>query len=144
MNIIQGDSSNFWFLVFHHNISGSFFKKDEVLNCNKKHKFSVLGKINELYKTPDGFEFLLTYPQIEGYIHWTQQENPLSRKTRSDFNIINDTFKSHNQFEGLSYLNSSYTFLEGQVSYVDWFYAIGQYKGGTIYTKKLLLKLIST
>ena len=136
-NIIQGDSSNFWFLIFHLNISGNFFTKDEVLNCNKKHKFSVLGKINDLYKTADGFEFLLTYPQTDGYIHWTQQENPLSRTTRSELNTINDTFQSKHQFEGLSYLDSDFTFLEGQITSGDWFYAIGQYRGGNGYPNSL-------
>ena len=132
-DLVQGDQSKYWFLIFHHNIEGGFFTPKNVLSSHTKHKFSVLGRLNDQYKYEDSFHFLLTYPQTSGYINWTQNENPIHRTTNSTYHVISNTFHSVNQFEGLSLHDTDdRTFLEGQIGEkTTWFYAIGQYRKRT-------------
>ena len=127
-NIIQGDSGNYWVLIFHHNIAGSFFKNDrEVMRSNTEDKFSILYKINSIYQNEESmYEFLLTYPQSTGYVHWIQKDNPLYRYGNNSYEIINNTYTDAQPFEGLSISNSEATLIDGQPSSTDWYYAIGQ------------------
>ena len=138
-DLVQGDQSKYWFLIFHHNIEGGFFTPKNVLSSHTKHKFSVLGRLNDQYKYEDSFHFLLTYPQTSGYINWTQNENPIHRTTNSTYHVISNTFQSVNQFEGLSlHGGNDATFLEGQIGEkTTWFYAIGQYRGSRDYPNSL-------
>ena len=133
-DIIQGDQSKYWFLIFHHNIEGGFFTPSEVLFSHKKHKFSVLGRLSDSFKHEGSFHFLITYPQTNGYINWTQNENPIHRTTNTTYDIVNNSFSSSiHEFQGLALhgVNDA-TFLEGEIEEEKtWFYAIGQYRGTT-------------
>ena len=119
-------------MIFHHNINNSdsdlFFKdNNEALRCNKRNKFSILYKLDDSYKNEqNSFEFLLTYPQSPGYVHWTQKENPIHRHDNLNYHIINNTYSNTFPFEGLCVSNTTYTFLEGQYSIDRWYFSIGQ------------------
>ena len=134
-SIIQGDLSNYWFLIFHHDITKGNFKDENEAKFCPRHsgKFSVLSRLDELMKYDEYFEFLLTYPQFDGYIHWRQKENPTKTYGPIECDFIDDTWKSEFTFKGLSLSDFGSSFLEGQYDSKNlWFYAIGQYGGSRI------------
>ena len=118
-----------WTLIFHHNVSGGFFKTHkEALFSFKPDKYSILGYIDDSFKINDKFEFVLIYPENPGYNHWTQKINPIHAQPNENngYEEINCSWKS-NSWKGLSI--SSYspsTFLDGSPFVSSCFYAIGQ------------------
>ena len=67
-------------LIFHQNtVNSNLFKSyDEFINTNSIEKYSILGYINDDFKTKeDVFEFILEYPETQNYAYWKQQVFPL-------------------------------------------------------------------
>ena len=69
-----------YLLIFRHNlINNDFFTSyEEFLETNSLDKFSILGSINDSYKTiNNSFEFILEYPETSKYANWIQNKNPI-------------------------------------------------------------------
>ena len=132
----DGDGEDIFLLIFYQNtFTNDVFKTEsEFLETNSMYKYSVLKYINDDFKTDNVFEFILEYPEINQYGHWTQSKNPLEVEQDDDFNFqkINSTWINEISFIGLHKSSSpSSSYLEG-TDYVDsagnkcWYYAIGQ------------------
>ena len=129
--VINRELSTYWQLIFHHNsATGQWFKDErEAKLCNKKEKFSVLARIDDRYKIAGYFEFLLLYPEIDDYLQWKQELNPIHAHPSDDigFALIHKNWENSKDFEGFTLSDSNYTYIEGQASQEQWFYSIGQY-----------------
>ena len=115
-----------WVKVFYHDCStGEFFTSfEELLNTNSVYKYSILGKIDE-FKTENTYEFLLEYPELNGYNRWTQTSNPTTTVERVDgYNPISISWNTY-WWHGLCASNPQYSFIDGSVGHANWLYAIG-------------------
>ena len=141
MLIEKNEFGAHWFLIFHHNVTkgGYFLKKEEAQYSRNPNRFSLLAKINDLFKINDNFEFLLLYPNLEGYLHWTQKTNPMETKstTPDTYKIVKNSWSSSSEhFEGLG-VSSGATLLKGTPNSENWFYAVGQYREEASYPGKI-------
>ena len=115
-----------WLLIFHHNVSGGYFSKNEVLDSKNENKFSCLGEL-EKYRINGKFAFLLEYPEYEGYISCIQSSNPTNTTQVKDFYLLHNSWSDGVSFEGFALSSDSSTFIDGSPNYGNWFHAIGQY-----------------
>ena len=117
-----------WLLVFFHDSSIECFKdKKEASYSLKKHKYSVLKKIDDSFKINGAFEFLLKYPNATGQNHWTQTISPAYAQpnVENGYIPINVSWKG-NSFHGLSLCSLSCSYIDGSPFSEDtWFYSIG-------------------
>ena len=125
---VKNDS---WALIFHHDARKGFFaNKKQALFSKNDDLFSVLNKVDDTFKIDDKFEFVLEYPEIEGYSQWTQTINPLNSKA-NETNGYQKIHFSWNQFESFDGLGLSFTpqsnLLDGSRFMITRFYAIGLY-----------------
>ena len=120
-----------WLLVFRHKFETNadlFSKESEVLFHESKNKFSILGAIDESFRSNGVYEFLLEYPEVEGFNHWTQTKNPATcpPNTENGYKGINITWNTYG-WHGLSRSDpTSGAFIDGSPFSEGWFYAIGQ------------------
>ena len=124
-------------LIFHQNTytNDLFETETEFLETNSIHKYSILKYINDDFKIGGVFEFIMEYPEINEYGHWTQTKNPLDAEPDENVNVnqINSTWNNDIKFIGLhkSSLQSS-CYIEGTdlvsptTNLPNWYYAIGQ------------------
>ena len=119
-----------WVKVFYH-YSGSgdyFINLNETLNCSSTNKYSILSFIDNKFKINNKFEFLLEYPELNGYNRWRQSLHPLENPDISGF--VNGyeeiSIKWNGGWVGLvkSY-HTSYTLLDGWGGVDGWWYSIG-------------------
>ena len=126
-----------WHLVFQHNSqkAGFFGELSRAKYSHKNNLFSVLGRINDLYKINGYFEFILVYPELKDYIQFEQDKNPLYTKNTDTFDchISHFNWKHLQPFQCLTRSNFSKTLLEGQRTIHTWYYAIGLLKAETDY-----------
>ena len=120
-----------WMLVFHHDIheKKNYFSKneDEFLYSNTKEKFSILGYLDDSFRIRGNFEFLLEYPDVEGFNMWTQTVNPLKTQPNQSngYKPGKISFPRYS-WNGLARSTSNASFLDGDPTSSNWFYAIGQ------------------
>ena len=117
-----------WLLIFYHNSSrGDFFQSHEdALFINTEDKFSILQYIDHSFAINGKYEYLLEYPELNRYIHWTQKVNAIDNVSNVAYNEISSNCQS---FYGLSRsYNYQQTLLDGtpgdQGSF-SWWYSIG-------------------
>ena len=119
-----------WLKIFYHNSSSQiyFLNKQEALNCKTFHKYSILGEINNKFLINNKFEFLLEYPEILGFNRWTQSANPILQNDFSNLGYQGINISWSGQYwGGLALSSDEGTFLDGSISHIRWFYAIGCY-----------------
>ena len=68
-----------WLLIFYHNSTfGHFFSShEEALFVNSPHLFSILQYSDSDFVINGSYEYLLEYPEVDGFIHWTQTFNAI-------------------------------------------------------------------
>jgi hypothetical protein len=125
-------NSRRWRLIFRHKYETDadlFTSESEVLSCNSKKKFSILGTIDESFRSNGVYEFLLEYPEVEGFNHWTQTKNPVTCQpnTENGYKGIHISWSSW-YWHGLSRSSTSSTFIDGSPFHGTFYYAIGLYK----------------
>lgn len=105
-----------------------FQNKEEALNINEEHKYSILWTLNDTkYRNMKTYEFRLEYPELEGFNHWNQTSNPLQNEDVENLNLISCTW-SH-RFGGLmlTKINNIARSLMKCDETDNWWYAVGQY-----------------
>jgi len=128
-----------WLLIFRHNsIKGGFLKDEHEASFSlNKNKFSLLSKINESFKVTDNdtyfsYEFLLEYPEFEGFNHWRQELFPSDERTRTqsiNYEALSQISWPYRYWGGLA-LNEhdkQYSFIDGSPLTNTWHFAIGSY-----------------
>ena len=126
-----------WLLIFYHDSHGAqFFKEKEAHYNIQKNKFSLFDKINDSFKIVNEsnihvYEFLLEYPEIDGFNRWQQVLFPSDPRTRSEsigYNPLNISWTDTN-FEGMALSSAtSLTFIDGSPKDRNtWHFAIGSY-----------------
>ena len=126
-----------WYLIYEHIMESSddYFDKNsdplEVLSCNKKHKYSVIGFVEShlsLFRNNGRYEFKLEYPEINKINHWTQTVFPTraASSTENGYKEIDCPLQKKG-WHGLSLSNRSETYIDGSPFINTWFCPIGQY-----------------
>ena len=121
-----------WGLIFDHNSSnGDFFTTgNDPFNINKPYMYSIIGNLDNTHKTNGNFEFLLEYPQLNGYNRWIQSENPMNEgevtgKKAKGYQSIGISW-SGRAWGGLVRSVNSYTHMDGSAGeFVTWWDSIG-------------------
>ena len=116
-----------WFLIFHHNSDGGYFSNGELLMYYSDDKYSALGSL-EKYRRNGFFEFLLEYPELEGYNRFVQTSNPTQTRKISGYQKRHLSWEVNN-FGGLALSSDTgSTFIDGSPGNGNgWHYAIGSY-----------------
>ena len=121
-----------WLLIFHHKYETDedlFNNEEEVLSSSKENKFSILGSIDKSFRRNNKYEFLLEYPEKEGFNQWTQTKNPVFAEPwkENGYKPISISW-SNESWHGLARSSRvNHTFIDGSPSHDDWFYSIGTY-----------------
>ena len=135
----KGTFRTSYLLLFYHSINGSiyFVSEKEFLHSNEVKKYSLFGYLDDNFRTNEGvFEFILEYPELKKFGHWTQKINPLLAEPNSDVDV---SIKSDSTWEleddmpfiGLHQSNQpNNTFLEGCNSHGtygndEYFFSVG-------------------
>ena len=112
-----------WFLIFHHNSTGGYFDETNWLWFNTEHRYSALGTL-EKYRINGKLEFLLEYPQFEGFNRFKQTSNQKVSKTIEGYKPIHLSWTT-NSFGGLALSDYKGAFIDGSPGNLNgWFYAI--------------------
>ena len=127
-NPIEVKSNDTWVLVFRHNSSNKdFFRNEkEALFSAKKNKYSLLGRIDDNFMIDGRYEFILEYPQINKFYHWTQTKNPIKAGPYDDIGFEPKSI-DYGDLTGLARCSNSKAFLDGNVGHEYWYFAIGAY-----------------
>ena len=129
---INGVVSQYLLIFRQNSINADYFQTDnECLYANSPNKYSILGYINDDFMTDDVFEFILEYPEISEYGHWTQTVNPLEATHETNVNLkeSNSSWKKEVEFIGLHKSSVPHgCFLEGSPepsgNRVIWYFSI--------------------
>ena len=130
-----------WLLIFYHDSHGAlFFNEKEAHYSIQKNKFSLFDKISDSFQFENEsyvrvYEFLLEYPELEGFNRWQQVLFPSDPRTRDQplgYNPLNITWPN-SYFEGMALSNqTNLTFIDGSPkSDTTWHFAIGSYQAYT-------------
>ena len=136
----------YWYLVYWHDVrTGDYWKKEEVPHFYNINRLSVLGNINPKFKIHNKYEFLLYYPELNGYNRWRQTRSPIDEPYKTCEGIVDQIHsESICQVEGyenidcmytkslwgglgLSYEGNDLSFIDGCIGHEDRFFAIGTY-----------------
>ena len=119
-----------WHLVLHHDSYDGYFRTiTKAKKSNERGLFSALGNIDDRYKINGRFYFRIVYPQINGYIQFSQKINPMQATMNDDVNCSIEHQPYSRTFQCLVQSNLDFTFLEGEKDDVNfWCYAIGMLK----------------
>ena len=132
----NGNTQDRFLLIFRHNtqIKDWFTTEEEFKFANSLHKYSIFGYINDDFKVSGVFEFIMEYPEISMYGHWTQKLNPLYAANNSDVGAEEkgSTWDAEVSFNGLRiserqescYLDGTDEYDQNN-HYYRWYYAIG-------------------
>ena len=131
------DGAN-WLLIYYHNSeTGLFFDNDSASFINNEYQYSIIGSITERFKHNGNFEYLLEYPEQNGFNRWKQKihiSDTNELQTPEDIGYtpvhIDFTQKYNNiGFGGLSKSNSIRTVFDGSpangASSDNYWFAIG-------------------
>jgi len=148
-----------WQLIYYHDLSkaGKWDSTNDALNYNHPYKYSVIDSIDESYIINDGYEFLLEYPEKNGYNNWIQTNFPLNEIEEDDKRYVVGYTPIHiswtsQHWGGLFKSSSSSTLIDGSyLKNIAW-YAIGRisiYEGavpgpGSLINKTLLWIRVSS
>ena len=107
---------------------------DEANISFKPYRYSVLGLLSDEHKINDEFEFLLEYPEHNGYNRWYQSMNPLYDIEYEKGNGLQTAkgYREHtlswknNYFSGLMKSCSIRTLLDGTRNMDSTYYSIGR------------------
>ena len=129
MEHVKAFQNKMWLLLFRHDMHEKeiyFSNENEFLFSNTKEKFSILGTLDDSFLINQKFEFLLEYPDVEGFNIWTQTINPLNAipEQSNGYVPVKESF-TENSWNGLSRSSSVNSFLDGSPTNETWFYAIG-------------------
>ena len=146
--IIRKKFGHTWVLVFYHSAANNLYFNDcDVMSCNAKDRYSILGTLNNNHRIRNKFEFLLEYSPTE-YNWWRQTNSPNNEpyktctQTRTDisscpvdgFECI-DCKQNYSYWGGLgkshSDPNTAYSYFDGSIGVSSWFFAIGSRKRWT-------------
>ena len=123
-----------WLKIFYHNSTGKvFFDKSEVkYKTNDPKKYSLLKLIPFIRRYDETYEFIIEYPELNGFNRWYQTINPLEGKplmTNSEIGFHPISLKWAGEiFSGLSISDfTNYSYLDGSSNTSYWHYAIGAY-----------------
>ena len=119
-----------WVMIFHHKYpSGGLFSDEECLKSLHKHKFNVIGSINDRFKINSKYYFLIEYPSRGDYLQW-EQSKEITHDESVDATVYNESFIS---FYGLgsSYdtAKTCYDGTPGDHKTDQWWYSIGTKNG---------------
>ena len=128
--------NSFWQLLYYHDFSKerAWSSVDEARRSYKSDKYSVLYSINPKYKINGKYEFLLEYPEHDGFNQWSQTSNPLEEieipgdgsQNAEGYKEISCTWKS-DYFGGLVRSSSNtLTLLDGSSYHENTYYSIGR------------------
>ena len=122
-----------WEKIFYHDLpKSSIFTYSEALECHETNKFSNLKKLGLKYQINEYFEFLLEYPEKNGYNRWIQRKNPLETShsnTDSDTGFIPITLTWSHNFGGLQIHNQTgISFLDCDKTTDNNWYTIATYR----------------
>ena len=119
---VKNHKNDRWMLVFYHNSSnGLFYNEFEEIkfqNDYKHGKYSIFGLLQSDLKQNNKFEFLLEYPELNGYNLWRQSNNPIEENKLPDIVFVKGYEEINVQFtmncwHGLSLSDSDKTFIDG-------------------------------
>ena len=123
-----------WLLVFHHKYETEkdlFKNESDALFCNEKNRFSILGSINDTFKSHGRYEFLLEYPEVAGFNQWSQTKNPLFVEPgeSNGYRPISITWSTLGWHGLAKSADKASTLIDGSTSTYtgNWFFAIGAY-----------------
>ena len=117
--------------VFHHNVKYQkpFENEIEANYSLQKNKFSLLSLIDEKFINEDNnpYEFLLIYKEKDIIMHWKQNlsMHTLTSNVGYEKLHIDNELKS---FYGLAHSKTNESYIDGQPSSDDWWYAIGVFQ----------------
>ena len=121
-----------WLKIFYHNSTGGvWFKNEEEINfIEEPQRYSILGLVNKKLNLGGYYEFLLQYPEIEGYNNWKQktflfttEESGNSGYSCSPQQGLNCTWNEMS-WKGLFKSTRNTTFIDGSNGFY-WWYSIG-------------------
>ena len=126
-----------WKLIYFHDIllggSDSLFNVETALQIDTEDRYSIIGTITERYKTNGYYEYLLEYPERNGYNRWRQtidiaSTKPEQTKDDIEFKKIHLDFPG-GSFGGLSRSTSINTIFDGSPGVggteTDYWFSIG-------------------
>ena len=137
---IKNEFNKRWLKVFYHNCAGGvwFNTEEEIKYIDEPQRYSILGLVNNKLNFGGYYEFLLQYPEFEGYNNWKQSIFPTkaNETITTDLGYTCETSDdcscswTQNYWKGLI-LSSLYdlTFIDGSVDQCCWRFAIGAKKG---------------
>ena len=121
----------YWKLLFYSNQTNpeDFFDDLSVYPTIKSEK--VYSNIQEESERPRSgkFEFLLEYPELNGYNRWKQNNFPLNEEESNNikadgYEEIHISWRNYN-WGGLIKSSSQFALIDGSVGNSAWYYAIG-------------------
>ena len=118
-----------WELIFHHNMTkGETFNDSSALFNNETNAFSIIGLINDNFKSGGYFEYLLDFPEHNIYLRWKQKIH--ISNTNKNQNSADIGFKKihvdDNGFKGLSRsTESGATVFDGSPGSKGYWYSVG-------------------
>ena len=117
-----------WLKIFYHDADiGSFSNVDEARSCNEAGKYSILEHARDIHHYwKDTYEFLLEYPELQGFNRWRQSVYPLdaSNDNVGEFVNVSCSCTIYN-WKGLQRFLSDCSLLEESIGSSLWYYAIG-------------------
>ena len=123
--------NSFWMKIFDHNSTDNtyFSNLTHSLYSLDSKLYSLLNKIDDSYKINNKFEFLLEYPELNGFNWWRQSIFPLFDDETTSFSKgyeeIMITWRGR-WWGGLVKSSANiYTLLDGSVNHGNWYYSIG-------------------
>ena len=131
MQLLKREFGVSWLLVFRHKTIykslNNSFNEDLLRYSTEENRYSLLGNINNSFKYNGMYEFLLEYPEIEGYNRWRQRKNPFTARPNENigYQKINCTWEGLG-WGGIARSDSGYSLLDGtpKVS-SNYYFAIG-------------------
>ena len=135
-NCVKYAYDSYWLLLYYHNfdISGPWVRGTAERNF-ETNKYSILYSINPSLKINGEYEFLLEYPEKNGYQRWYQSSNPMEEFENPSLGKRNaEGYREHTVswttcgWGGLVRTsNQDIVLLDGTTYHDDSYYSIGRY-----------------
>ena len=130
MKLLKEEYGLSWMLIFRHKIvpgtEDFLFNEDLLRESTEENRFSLLGNINNSFRFRGKYEFLLEYPEHNGYYRWKQRLNPFTAKQYDNigYEKIHEEWTEF-KFGGITRSSSGCSILDGRPRSGDYYYAIG-------------------
>jgi len=136
ISVTKNEHNATWMKIFHHySGSGQYFANNShALLSNQDGLFSIMGILDSSYQKYNLYEFLLEYPEFDGYNRWKQTLLPYDDIEKTGYKAIGYEpvyISWEGQFWGglVRSSQSSYTTIDGSCGAANWFYSIGTING---------------